>query len=264
MDIWFSFVTLWILSMAMVMAAKSGENDQEVSTARSRPKFLDGFFSGYIEANLLTGTVAGFIMVYDAGLARDGSYLLFMLGTVVLLQGPAIAERSLWKSLATIPITFFILMVFPMLYGRHLCIWGFTSLPITLWSAHRILLAQGGGAVDWELPALTSFAILWLWVGMTMTLLQDTASGLGIFRRFIATIVSVAAGSLLALVLFRMSWGTKLSESLAEPFFWDKKTIISLFAYGILFAIVPCVIQYCCVRLLRTKLCSSRSSQKMD
>ena len=250
--------------MAMVMAAKSGENDQEVSTVRSRPKFLDGFFSGYIEANLLTGTVAGFIMVYDAGLARDGSYLLFMLGTVVLLQGPAIAERSLWKSLATISITFFILMICPMFYGRDFSIWGFPSLPITVWSAHRIHLAQGGGAVDWELPALTSFAIFWLWTGMSMMLLKKTSSGLGRLRRFIATIVSVVSGTLLALVLFRMSWGIKLSESLAEPFFWNTETASSLLAYGLLFAIVPCVIQYCYFQLLRIKLWDRRSLQEME
>lgn len=255
MDLWFASALL----CNFCLATPSKEKEQDIQL---RPVFFEGFFSGYLEANFLAGTIAGILLAYNAALARSGFVSTYLFASFILLQGPAIAERSLRKCLGAIVYMFFALFIWTTING--VLISGRESLPITVWGACNPFIMFGGGDHGWRAQALFVFALFWVWVSMGIIALHNNVSNDGAYKRFFAAMISIYVGILLALVLFRISWCAKVSGTFARPLYSESEFIFSLFVYGLLFAVVPCVVQYCYVRLLRVKLRDSRSLQKME
>jgi hypothetical protein len=255
MDLWFASALL----CDFCLATQSKEEEQG---AQPRPVLFEGFFSGHLEASFLAGTIAGILLAYNAALARSGSVSTYLFASFILLQGPAIAERSLRKCLGAIMYMLFALFIWTTIIG--VLISGRESLPITVWGACNPFIMVGGGPHGWRAQALFVFALYWLWVGMGIIVFQKNLSNDGVYKRFFAAMISIAVGILLALVLFRISWCAKVSGTFARPLYTESEFIFSLLVYGLLFAIVPCAIQYCYIRLLRIKLWDSRSLQEME
>ena len=234
-----------------------------VLTMTKNRKCCKRFFTNKAEVNFYAGLFAGLLMAYSVALPRDRSLFVTMLGSIILLQGPAIAERSWRKVMIAAQFMISAMIVGPFIYGGAFVINGRHSLPLTVWGECGICIGvpwYDDIPLGWQMRALISFALYWLWAGMGIIVLQKNVSNDGVYKRFFAAIISISVGILLALVLFRISWCAKVSGTFARPLYSESEFIFSLFVYGLLFAIVPCVVQNCYFRLLR----NSRWLQKTE
>lgn len=188
-------------------------------------------------AAVLTGTVAGLLAGFNAVLTRHSLPLLFFLLPVVLLLGPAIASRSPLRCLAACGyVALFCNVIAPVIIP---IINGRADLPLTVWGALFWATAVPWyDACSWGWPtrAIVDFAVYLAYLNLGITLLrQKQPLDTPLIRRMAATLCTILIIVPLSLILFRLSWGARVSGTFCHPLYTTTQLALSLTVYVAIF-----------------------------
>lgn len=198
---------------------------------------LNGLFRREQDAAIPLGIVVAMILVTNAPLPKGQVTSLSRFVPYLLLLAPAIAHRSWRRLIATVPLAYALIVAsFPFV----LFINGRNELPLTVW-------AMGGVGVPWydsiemgwQARALLDYTLLWLSFGLGMMVLQKTPVRAGLFANLLARLLAALAGTIFAVLLFRLSWGARVSGTFAKPLYTPTQYYTSLTLYFLSFACTP-------------------------
>ncbi|NLV41273.1 MAG: hypothetical protein GXY15_08590 [Candidatus Hydrogenedentes bacterium] len=205
-----------------------------------------GLFRSEKSAVILVGAASGTLAVFDMMTARHGlpdfPIRPFAFQAAFFL-GPVLAHRSVLRlclavalSLATVFLPLFLPLLF--INGRE-------ELPLSVWSGLWQVIGvpwYDDIPMTWQQRAAINFSggMVWLNIGFLLVRWRP-GTGTTFGRRARAVALAVAAGTVVALALFRMSWAAKVSGTFCHPLYTTPELALSLVTYFLIFPLTPLV-----------------------
>lgn len=212
--------------------------------------FPPKFFKSEQDAALLLGAMAAMPAVTDAALPKQ--FIAPFSGPIpfLLLLAPAVAQRS-WRRLI-----FGLLLPCPLLFVFMffvLIINGRNELPLTVWALPWPVAVPWYDSmpIGWQGRALYDCGLFWALFALGMVALHKRPVRINAGLSILAGSLTIVAGTIFAVLLFRLSWGARVSGTFAKPLYTPTQYYTSLTLYFLSFACTPWFVHALYDKLIR-------------